>query len=255
MKTTLSLLAALGLASLTPAMAQMHSTPQSSQEVEAAPGSGASGGASSSQSGAGPESAADISSGASSPSDAATDTSSGASSTPDTSSGASNAMQSEAGAELRPPPSPTAHLKPVTQDDVTYLCGGVGTEEANYMKRAAKDYDLMLTFATRSGDYLADVDVDIKDAKGETVLQAACDSPIMLVDLPRSGNYRVRAETAGYTLNRMVRVTAAKRKGASLASTVLTWPQRVAEAGGGAATTSGSGDAGRRNSGAADDSD
>lgn len=221
MKTVIGILMALGLASPS-ALAQVHSTPQPSQD--STPSSGASGTASDSLSGSGVDSSSGTSSGAS----------------PDTSSGASNGMQSEAGTELRQPPSPIARLKPVTQDDVTYLCGGVGDEEEAYMKSEAKGYDLMLTFATRNGAYLADVDVDIKDAKGNDVLQVACDSPILLVDLPRSGNYRVRAETAGYTLNRTVKVTASKQKRQSVASAVLSWPQRVAEAGAAAETSTGS---------------
>ncbi|HYD63690.1 MAG TPA: hypothetical protein VEC35_25270 [Noviherbaspirillum sp.] len=177
-------------------------------------------------------------------------TSGGASGAPqDTSSGSSNVMTTEAGADLPPPPSPIARLKPVTHDDVAYLCGGVGEEESTYMKREAKDYDLMLTFATRKGEYLADVDVDILDAKGNTVLQMACDSPILLVDLPQGGSYRVKAETAGYALNRTVRVAGGKRQAPKVASTVLSWPQTVAEAGGAGVTATGSsGDSGESKS-------
>lgn len=160
-------------------------------------------------------------------------------------SGASGAgpLRSEAGADLQPPPSPIANLKPVTQGDVTYLCGGVGDEEATYMKQEAKGYDLMLTFATRSGAYLADVDVDIRDAGGNTVLQLACDSPILLVDLPKGGTYKVRAETAGYTQNRTVKVASGRKQSLKVASSILSWPQQVAE-GGGAVTSTGSGSGG-----------
>ena len=163
-------------------------------------------------------------------------------------SGASNAMRTEAGADLQAPPSPIARLKPVTHDDVTYLCGGVGAEETAYMKQEAKRYDLMLTFATRDGAYLADVDVDIKDAKGNSVLQTACDSPIMLIDLPHGGKYKVRAETAGYTLNQTVKVASGKGGRQHVASTVLSWPQQVAEAGV-APTSTGAGSGGSSASG------
>lgn len=171
------------------------------------------------------------------------------------SSGASATTESAAGissgTELPPPPSPTARLKPVTQDDVTYLCGGVGQEESSYMKQQARDYDLMLTFATRSGAYLADVDVDIQDAAGNSVLQLACDSPILLVDLPRGGKYKVRAETAGYTLNQTVRVAGGRREAPRVASSILSWPQQVAEMGGSAPSTgSGSSGEGAAGSGA-----
>lgn len=186
-----------------PVLAQVHSTPQPTPGVES---SGASGDNSSGASGAGP-------------------------------------MRSEAGADLQPPPSPIARLKPVTQDDVTYLCGGVGEEESSYMKQQAKGYDLMLTFATRSGAYLADVDVDIRDAGGNTVLQLACDSPILLVDLPQGGTYKVRAEAAGYTLNKSVKVAGGRKQSPKVASSILSWPQQVAE-GGAAPTSTGSGSSG-----------
>lgn len=192
----------------TPVLAQVHSTPQ---PVPGAESSGASGDSSSGASGSGP-------------------------------------MRSEAGADLPPPPSPIARLKPVTQDDVTYLCGGVGEEESSYMKQQAKGYDLMLTFATRSGAYLADVDVDIRDAGGNTVLQLACDSPILLVDLPQGGTYKVRAETAGYTLNKSVKVAGGRKQSPKVASSILSWPQQVAE-GGAAPTSTGSGSSGDRAAG------
>lgn len=213
MKTTLGLLMALGLASQ-PVFAQSQA-PEPQQN-------------------GGRVNASDIT-GPASPSTSAT--SSGSSS--DLSSGASGPMRSEAGADLQDT-SPTAGLKPVTHDDVTYLCGGVGEEEAAYMKKEAKGYDLMLTFAARDGAYLADVDVDIKDAKGNSVLQAACDGPILLVDLPRSGTYRVRAETAGYQLNKTVRVATSAKKRPHVAAAVLSWPQSVAEAGTAATTSTGS---------------
>lgn len=159
----------------------------------------------------------------------------------DLSSGGANATQSEAGLDQRPPPSLASRLKPETQGDVTYLCGGVGEEEIAYMKQEAKKYDLMLTFAARNGAYLADVDVDIADARGNPVLQANCDSPIMLVDLPKAGSYRVHADASGYTLDRRVKVAAGKKTGKHLASAVMVWPQQVAESGLPSNTSSGAG--------------
>lgn len=144
------------------------------------------------------------------------------------SSGASG-LQSEAGVELSAPPSPAVRFKPQIQGDVTYLCGGIGAEEASYMKSEARGYDLMLTFAAQDGSYLADVNVDIRDAQGEPILQTKCDSPLLLVELPKSGAYRIRAETAGYVLNQTVQVAAKTKRGARLAAVVLTWPQQVAE--------------------------
>ncbi|MGZ3237932.1 MAG: hypothetical protein ACXWIN_07780 [Burkholderiaceae bacterium] len=117
-------------------------------------------------------------------------------------------------------------MKPQTENGITYLCGGVGEEQASYMKQSKGDYDLMLTFATRNGEYLADVNVAIKDAKGKSVLQTTCGGPILLVNLPRSGVYRVQAQAEDYALRKTVKV---KAKGHNTNSIVMAWPRDPAE--------------------------
>ena len=84
-----------------------------------------------------------------------------------------------------------------TENGITYVCGGVGSDEAEKMKRAAREHDLMLTFATKAGDYLADARVVIDDTRGHPLLSTTCDGPIMLVDVPRGGRYHVRSEMEG----------------------------------------------------------
>lgn len=84
-----------------------------------------------------------------------------------------------------------------TENGITYVCGGVGSDEADKMKHAARDYDLMVTFATKKGDYLSDAQVAIDDARGHALLTTTCEGPIMLVDLPKGGRYHVRSEMEG----------------------------------------------------------
>jgi hypothetical protein len=84
-----------------------------------------------------------------------------------------------------------------TANGITYVCGGVGSDEAERMKRAARDYDLMLTFATKTGSYVSDVQVDVADARGHSLLNTTCNGPIMLVDLPKAGRYHIRGESEG----------------------------------------------------------
>lgn len=112
--------------------------------------------------------------------------------------------------------------QPRTENGVTYMCGGVGEAEAQYMSQAARDYDLKLTFAARSGAYVADPTVTIADAKGNEILRKICGGPMMLVDLPKGGAYRVKAEIAGHTLDRTVRV----REG-RINTAIFTWPSDV----------------------------
>lgn len=206
MKASIPLLIAAGIAAL-PAIAQIQTAPQPPSTTDLQP-----------QQDVTPSSGAGA---------ADTPAAGNAGTVPDT-SGGTDAMRSEAGAELRAP-TPAIPLEPVVQGDVTYLCGGVGVEEGTHMKREAKEYDLMLTFAARNGAYLADVDVAIADSDGNTVLQANCGGPIMLVDLPGSGSYRVHAEAAGYTVQRTVSVKASKKSRPGVASASLVWPQQAAE--------------------------
>jgi hypothetical protein len=146
-----------------------------------------------------------------------------------------NGMRSEAGTEFNTSPEVVTLPQQKTQNDVAFLCGGVGEDEAGYMKQQARNYDLALTFATRTGDYLADVDVNIKNAKGDNVLQTKCDGPMLLVNLPKSGTYRIRAETSGYSLDRTAKVTASKSRAQRVARVAMVWPNEA-----GAATATGS---------------
>jgi len=224
MKTTIALLIALGLASHA-ACAQSQSASPQDQGLQAPDSSGASGTRSGAQSG--------WQSGSQSP--------------------GSSGMQSEAGMEFNTAPPAMSLPQEQTQNDVAYLCGGIGQEEASYMKQQARNYDLALTFATRTGAYLADVDVNIKNAKGDDVLQAKCDGPMLLVNLPKSGTYRINAETSGYALNRTAKVTAsgnrAQRK-QRVARVAMVWPSQAAGTG---APETASGSSGTESSGPASD--
>ncbi|MEH6874520.1 MAG: hypothetical protein V7849_09005, partial [Candidatus Competibacter sp.] len=120
---------------------------------------------------------------------------------------------------------PSAHSAPAaqTQNGITFVTGGIGKPEAAAMKAAAGHYDLMITFADRSGDYVADVDVKIQDAKGNTVLNTVSD-PILLVDLP-AGRYTVRADVDGKSLVRTLNLPASTNGHPT--EVVYRWPQDI----------------------------
>ncbi len=127
--------------------------------------------------------------------------------------------RSQSDTERSGAPAPMSTLKPVTENGFTYLCGGIGSDESAQMKKSARDYDLMLTFASRKGNYLADIDVDIS-GKNNASLQATCDAPIMLVDFPKSGSYQIKATTNGKALTRNTSVKSSKGHKAL----VMVWP-------------------------------
>jgi len=84
-----------------------------------------------------------------------------------------------------------------------HVCGGIGSDESTAMRLAMKSHPLSLLFARADGAYVADVDVTIRDAKGDTALALHAAGPICLVDLP-AGRYGVEARADGRTLTHEV---------------------------------------------------
>lgn len=94
------------------------------------------------------------------------------------------------------------------QGSVQYVSGGIGLDESESMKAAAKDYPLALTFAAQrdgKADYVADVAVTITDSRGKQVLRAESQGPYLLVKLP-PGSYKVSATYNGKAQERAVNV-------------------------------------------------
>lgn len=116
----------------------------------------------------------------------------------------------------------SAPLPPLqTQGAVTYVSGGVGQDAAAAFQAAAKEWPAMFEFAARSGphdDYLANVEVQVRDAQGHTVLDAVSDGPFLLARLG-TGTYQVKATFGGKTLDRVLHVKAGQH-----AREVFVWP-------------------------------
>jgi hypothetical protein len=71
-----------------------------------------------------------------------------------------------------------------------YSCGGIGLDESTAMRAAMKDYPLSLLFAAKDGEYLADIQVEVKGAKDSYRFVAG--GPVCLLRLP-AGAYSVQA--------------------------------------------------------------
>src|SRR5262245_2798152 len=87
-----------------------------------------------------------------------------------------------------------ATLQEQSQGQVSYISGGIGSDEAEAMRKAAANYPLTLELATPQGGprdaYVSNAQVDISDASGKPVLDMTSQGPLVLVNLP-SGVYRV----------------------------------------------------------------
>jgi hypothetical protein len=99
---------------------------------------------------------------------------------------------------------PLATLADMETTAKNYISGGIGEEDRQAMQEASANYNLWITFAVKkSGEYLADTQVTIKDASGNTVLDATSDGPWFYAKLPK-GKYRVDATVNGKTQTKTV---------------------------------------------------
>jgi hypothetical protein len=83
-----------------------------------------------------------------------------------------------------------------TANAAAFKCGGIGDDSQKQIKGEAAQHDMLLTFSTPSGAYLADIDFEISIG-GKVVLQGRCDGPLMLADLGGKGTYLVKAVANG----------------------------------------------------------
>ncbi|WP_295854297.1 carboxypeptidase-like regulatory domain-containing protein [uncultured Xylophilus sp.] len=86
-----------------------------------------------------------------------------------------------------------------------WVCGGIGSDESTAFRAAMKQHPLSLLFARASGDYLADVQVTVKNAQGADALSGTARGPVCLIDLP-AGRYTVEATVEGKTQRHTVTV-------------------------------------------------
>lgn len=104
-----------------------------------------------------------------------------------------------------------AVLPPVrAQGAVKYLSGGIGIDESRAISREAGRWPMTLEFAARDKarhEYVADVKVRVRDARGHTVLDTMSDGPFLLARLG-PGRYRVNATYEGRTLTHRIDVKA-----------------------------------------------
>ncbi|MPS29924.1 MAG: carboxypeptidase regulatory-like domain-containing protein [Alcaligenaceae bacterium] len=96
------------------------------------------------------------------------------------------------------------------QNGIAYVTGGVGQDESTAIRGMAKDYSLRLLAAARSGEYVADVRVSIRDSGGKDLLSVTTQGPYLLARLA-PGNYRIDAEYGSARQSRQVRVPASGR--------------------------------------------
>jgi len=110
-----------------------------------------------------------------------------------------------------------------TQGNVTFLSGGIGSDETAAIKAAAPGYALTLQFSSTTGAFLASVTVKITDAGGKVVLDTTAEGPFLLVKLA-PGRYTVDAMLDGIDRGTEVTIKAGAPQKRS-----LIWPPRKSD--------------------------
>lgn len=98
---------------------------------------------------------------------------------------------------------------PMKQGDIAYITGGVGLEEKEAMEKVAKDYNLHISIAAKSGHYTLADSVIIKGKEGETVLNIKGADPLLYVKLP-AGDYKLEVTSEKKTQTGKVTITEGK---------------------------------------------
>jgi hypothetical protein len=101
------------------------------------------------------------------------------------------------------------------QGPVSYVVGGIGSDEAQAMRRAEGYYPLTLELAAPTegggGEYVANARVEIRDLHGQSLLSTTADGPLMLIRLP-SGTYAVDVAWNGAVEHKTVAIAEGKRQ-------------------------------------------
>ena len=112
---------------------------------------------------------------------------------------------------------PQVTLQQGKSGQVSWVAGGTRTAEIDALAAQEKGHTLKLVFTLTAGNYLAGVDVKLRDAKGTVVLDQADTGPVLLAKLP-PGAYTVTATSEGREQVRNVQV------GTGMRTEYLRWP-------------------------------
>lgn len=89
-----------------------------------------------------------------------------------------------------------------TKGAVDFATGGIGEEQQKAVKALAGNYNVLITFANKNGEYRANVGAMVLDKTGEMVFDIDGAGPLLYLKLPQ-GTYRinVRSEAGNQTKN------------------------------------------------------
>ena len=92
--------------------------------------------------------------------------------------------------------------------EISHISGGIGLDDRKMFLEQSKNYNLQLSFAQqKTGEYVADVQVTIKNMKGKPILEAQSEGPLFYAKLP-AGQYTIEAAYNGKMQSKKVSLKA-----------------------------------------------
>jgi len=115
-------------------------------------------------------------------------------------------------------------IEPQTQGEVSFISGGVGSDEQKAMQAVRAKYNLCLLFSEKgTGEYLSGVKVNIANPGGHTFLETVSDGPMLFAKL-KPGRYVVTVDQAGHLVQRTAAVGVEQKTSLS-----FTWPRQESD--------------------------
>lgn len=102
---------------------------------------------------------------------------------------------------------PALPLELMTENGISYLSGGIGDEEIAQMNAQEAQFNLHVVITNDSGDFASNVVLNLKDAKGKTLVSINDAGPKLLVRLP-AGHYTIETNAGGSVKTLAVNVPA-----------------------------------------------
>ena len=99
-------------------------------------------------------------------------------------------------------------------EGVTYFSGGFGKDERAVLQPLARAYTMKLIFAHTNGELLGQINLVIKNQRGDRWLETVSPGPWFFAKLP-SGSYSVEASFEGRRIVKRAKVTAGRQRSLS----------------------------------------
>jgi hypothetical protein len=96
---------------------------------------------------------------------------------------------------------------PAAAQTVQLACGGGNQETFTQMMAAEKAHALLILYVSKDARYLSDVETQLVDATGKTLVDVKKCGPLGHLDVTRAGQYELKARYQGVEQQRTVQLT------------------------------------------------